>query len=107
MRRFMPDDEADIKESARTYPFRLRAAEDWPEQKRFTRPLAARKEIDRWSASFFREDRSVGTHEFLVGLNDAISRGFKHVSRHQKGVQDPVRTLAQSRAAGAVAISRS
>jgi transglutaminase-like putative cysteine protease len=85
-------DEADIEESARFYPFAY-AAEDWPELKRFTRPLAARNEIDRWSASFFREDRSVGTHEFLVGLTDAISRGFKHVSRHQKGVQDPVRTL--------------
>ena len=78
-------DEADIEESARFYPFAY-AAEDWPELKRFTRPLAARNEIDRWSASFFREDRSVGTHEFLVGLTDAISRGFKHVSRHQKGL---------------------
>jgi transglutaminase-like putative cysteine protease len=84
--------EADIEESARFYPFAC-AAEDWPELKRFTRPLAARNEIDRWSASFFREDRSMGTHEFLVGLTNAISRGFKHVSRHQKGIQDPVRTL--------------
>jgi hypothetical protein len=66
-------DEADIEESARFYPFAY-AAEDRPELKRFTRPLAARNEIDRWSASFFREDRSVGTHEFLVGLTDAISR---------------------------------
>ena len=66
-------DEADIEECARFYPFAY-AAEDWPEVKRFTRPLAARNEIDRWSASFFREDRSVGTHELLVGLTDAISR---------------------------------
>jgi transglutaminase-like putative cysteine protease len=88
----MDFDEADIDESARLYPFAY-AAEDWLELKRFTRPLAARNEIDRWSASFFREDRSIGTHEFLVGLTDAISRGFKHASRHQKGVQHPVRTL--------------
>jgi transglutaminase-like putative cysteine protease len=84
--------EADIEESARFYPFAY-AAEDRLELKRFRQPRAARNEIERWSASFFREDRSVGTHEFLVGLTDAISRGFKHVSRHQKGVQDPVRTL--------------
>jgi transglutaminase-like putative cysteine protease len=84
--------EADIEESARFYPFAY-AAEDRLELKRFRQPRAARNEIDRWSASFFREGRSVGTHEFLVGLTDAISRGFKHVSRHQKGVQDPVRTL--------------
>jgi hypothetical protein len=96
--------EADIEESARFYPFGY-AAEDWLELKRFRQPPAARNEIDRCSASVFREDRSVGTHELLVGLTDAISRGFKHVSRHQKSVQDPVRTLEL--AAGAVAISRS
>jgi transglutaminase-like putative cysteine protease len=84
--------EAHIEESARFYPFAY-AAEDRLELKRFRQPPAARNEIDRWSASFFREDRSVRTHELLGGLTDAISRGFKHVSRHQKGVQDPVRTL--------------
>jgi transglutaminase-like putative cysteine protease len=84
--------EADIEESARFYPFAY-AAEDRLELKRFRQPPAARNEIDRWSASFFREDRSVRTHELLGGLTDAISRGFKQVSRHQKGVQDPVRTL--------------
>ena len=85
-------DATDIEESARFCPLAY-AAEDWLELKRFTQPPAARREIDRWSAAFFREDRSVGTHELLVGLTDAISRGFKHVSRHQNGVQDPVRTL--------------
>src|SRR5690348_8820817 len=85
-------DEADIDESARFYPFAY-AAEDWLELKRFTRPPAARREIDRGSAAFFGADRSVGTHELLVGMTHAIRRSFKHVSRHQNGVQDPVRTL--------------
>jgi len=85
-------DEADIEESARFYPFAY-AAEDWLELKRFTQPPAARREIDRWSAAFFYEDRSVGAHELLVGMTHAIKRSFKHVSRHQKGVQNLVRTL--------------
>jgi transglutaminase-like putative cysteine protease len=85
-------DEADIEESARFYPFAY-AAEDWLELKRFTQPPAARREIDRWSAAFFCEDGSVGTHELLVGMTHAIKRSFKYVSRHQSGVQDPVRTL--------------
>jgi len=85
-------DEADIEESARFYPFAY-AAEDWLELKRFTQPPAARREIDRWGAAFFGADRSVGTHELLVGMTHAIRRSFKHVSRHQNGVQDPMRTL--------------
>ncbi|MFZ0147337.1 MAG: transglutaminase family protein [Xanthobacteraceae bacterium] len=85
-------DEADIEESARFYPFAY-AAEDWLELKRFTQPPAARREIDRWSAAFFGENGAVGTHELLVGMTHAIRRSFKHVSRHQSGVQDPVRTL--------------
>jgi transglutaminase-like putative cysteine protease len=85
-------DEADIKESARFYPFAY-AAEDWLELKCFTQPPAARCEIDRWSAEFFGENGAVGTHELLVGMTHAIRQNFKHVSRHQNGVQDPVRTL--------------
>jgi len=85
-------DEADIEESARFYPFAY-AAEDWLELKRFAQPPAARREIDRWGAAFFGADRSVGTHELLVGMTHAIRRSFNHVSRHQNGVQNPVRTL--------------
>jgi transglutaminase-like putative cysteine protease len=86
-------DAADLSETARFYPFSY-AAEEWPELKRFTQPPAARNEIDRWSAAFFCESQSVGTHELLVGMTQTIRRTFKHISRHQKGVQDPVRTLA-------------
>ncbi len=84
---------ADIEESARFYPFTY-AAEDWPELKRYTQPPAARREIDCWSAAFFGADGSAGTHELLVGMTRTISRTFRHVARHQRGVQDPVRTLA-------------
>ncbi|HTP94030.1 MAG TPA: transglutaminase family protein [Xanthobacteraceae bacterium] len=85
-------DAADIEESARFYPFTY-AAEDRRELKRFMRPPAARREIDRWSAAFFSGNAAVGTHEVLVGMTHAMRRTFRHVSRHQKGVQDPLRTL--------------
>jgi transglutaminase-like putative cysteine protease len=84
---------ADIEKSARLYPFAY-SAEDWLDLKRFTQPPAARYEIDCWSAAFFDEDGSAGTHELLVGMTRTIGRTFKHVARHQRGVQDPVRTLA-------------
>ena len=84
---------ADIDDSARSYPFAY-TADDWPNLKRYALPPAARRELDRWSAGFFRNDRSADTHELLVGMTQTIRRTFKHGSRHQKGVQDPPRTLA-------------
>ncbi len=82
----------DIENFARTYPFAY-AAEDWPDLKRFTEPPSRRVELDRWSAAFFRNDGSADTHDLLVAMTQTIRRTFKHVSRHEKGIQDPVRTL--------------
>ena len=82
----------DIEDFARSYPFAY-AAEDWPGLKRFILPPSARRELDGWSAIFFRRDGSADTHELLVDMTRAIRRTFKHISRHQKGIQDPVRTL--------------
>jgi transglutaminase-like putative cysteine protease len=82
----------DITNFARTYPFSY-APEDWPGLERFIRPLSPHPEIDRWSAAFFRKDGSADTHELLVNMTRTIMRTFKHVSRHEKGIQDPVSTL--------------
>jgi transglutaminase-like putative cysteine protease len=82
----------DIKNFARTYPFTY-AAEDWSGLKRFILPLSRRPELDRWSATFFRKDGSADTHKLLVDMTQTIRWTFKHVSRHEKGIQDPVRTL--------------
>ena len=43
--------------------------------------------------SFLRADGSADTHELLVDMTQTIKRTFKHVARHEKGTQDPVRTL--------------
>jgi len=81
----------DIEDFARSYPFAY-AAEDWPGLERFIRP-SPHPAIDRWSAMFFRKDGSADTHELLVDMTRTIRRTVEHVSRHEKGIQAPVRTL--------------
>jgi transglutaminase-like putative cysteine protease len=82
----------DIADFARIYPFAY-ASEDWPDLQSFIQPLAPHPAIDRWSATFFRKDGSADTHELLSDMTRTIRRTFKHVSRHEKGIQAPVSTL--------------
>lgn len=49
--------------------------------------------LDRWAAGFLRDGGLRGTRELLVDMTRTIRRTFKHVARHEKGIQDPVRTL--------------
>ena len=83
---------ADIEDFARIYPFAY-ASEDWPGLQRFIQPLSPHPAIDRWSATFFRKDGTADTHELLGDMTRTIRRTFKHVSRHEKGIQAPVSTL--------------
>jgi transglutaminase-like putative cysteine protease len=82
----------DIDDSARTYPFTY-ADEDRSDLARFIAPLSPHPELDRWAAKFLRQDGSVDTCELLVDLTQAINQNFKHVARHEKGTQDPIKTL--------------
>jgi len=83
---------ADIEDLARTHPFAY-AAEDRPGLARFLAPLSPHPKLDRWASTFHREDESADTRELLVDMTQTIKRTFKHVVRHEKGIQDPVRTL--------------
>jgi transglutaminase-like putative cysteine protease len=83
---------ADIDDFARTYPFAY-AAEDRSDLARFIAPLSPRRELDRWAAKFLRQDGSADTRELLVDLTRTINQNFKHVARHEKGTQDPIKTL--------------
>ncbi len=85
--------EADIEDYARAYPFTY-AAEEWPGLKRFIVPALREPELARWSDRFFRRDGSADTHALLVGMTQAIRRTFKHVARHERGIQHPLRTIA-------------
>jgi transglutaminase-like putative cysteine protease len=83
---------ADIDDSARTYPFAY-AAEDRSDLARFIAPLSPYRELDCWAAKFLRQDGSADTRELLVDLTQTINQNFKHVTRHEKGTQDPIKTL--------------
>ena len=83
---------SDIEDFARTYPFAY-AVEEMTGLAPFLVPLSGRRELARWAASFLRADGSAETTELLVGMTQTIRRTFRHVPRHEKGIQDPVRTL--------------
>jgi transglutaminase-like putative cysteine protease len=82
----------DIEDYARVYPFAY-PAKEWRALKRFVLPLLLRPELARWSDQFFRKDGSADTYDLLVGMTQTMRRTFKHASRHEKGVQDPIHTI--------------
>jgi transglutaminase-like putative cysteine protease len=82
----------DIEDFARTHPFAY-APEDGPDLAPFLAPLPGHDELGGWAAGFLRHDGPTDTHELLVGMTQTIRRTFKHVARHEKGIQNPVETL--------------
>ena len=69
---------ADIEDFAQTHPFAY-AADDMPGLTPFIGPRSTHPELD--------------SRELLVDMTQTFKRTFKHVARHEKGIQDPVRTL--------------
>src|SRR6202035_2846503 len=84
--------EGDIEDYARIYPCSY-IAEDWSRLRGFILPLSLEPELRRWSDQFFRNG-SADTHALLVDMTQTIRRTFRHVARHEKGIQDPIRTIA-------------
>jgi transglutaminase-like putative cysteine protease len=82
----------DIEDFAKAYPFTY-GAQDRSDIEPFIAPLSPRPKLDRWAARLLREDGSADTRELLVDLTQTIKQNFKHVARHEKGTQDPIRTL--------------
>ncbi len=82
----------DIEGFARAYPFAI-PADDRPGLAHFLVPLSTHPTLDRWAAGFLREDGSADTAKLLVEMTQTIKRNFKHMVRHEPGIQDPVRTL--------------
>ncbi len=85
--------EGDIEDYARVYPFSYTAG-DWFRLRRFILTVSPQLELSRWSDQFFRRDGSADTHALLVNMTQIIQRTFRHLARHEKGIQDPVRTIA-------------
>jgi transglutaminase-like putative cysteine protease len=84
--------EGDIEDFARTYPF-VYGAKVGSKLARFVAPPQPYPPLDAWALSFLRPDGSADTHDLLVNMTRTIHRTFKHGARHEKGVQDPARTL--------------
>ena len=85
--------EFDIKDYARTYPFRYTTA-DWSRLRPFILPLPLQPELRQWSDQFFAKNGSAELHALLINMTQTIRRTFRHVARHEKGVQEPVCTIA-------------
>jgi transglutaminase-like putative cysteine protease len=82
----------DIEDFARTHPFAY-AAEERPGLAPFLAPLSRHPKLVCWATGFVRHDGPTDTHELLVDMTQTIRRTFKHMARHEKGIQDPVETL--------------
>ncbi len=83
---------ADIEDFARAHPFTY-AARDRRRLARFMAPLTRDPTLDRWASGFLRPDGSTDTAALLVDMTSTIRRTFRHMARHEKGTQDPIRTL--------------
>ena len=87
-----PNGLGDIEDFVRAYPFAY-APEDRSRLARFVAPQSQQPELKRWAACFLRKDGSADTRELLVDMTRTINRSFRHLARHEEGIQDPARTL--------------
>jgi len=87
--------DGDIEEYARPFPF-VYDARDLADIACFIEPQFAdpHRQLGAWVENFQRQDGSASTRILLANLSRAIKRGFRYVPRHEKGIQDPLLTLA-------------
>ena len=85
--------EDDIEDYARVYPFSYTAGDRF-RLRPFILTVSPQPALKRWSDQFFGSDGSADTYALLVDMTLTIRRTFRHLARHEKGVQDPVRTIA-------------
>jgi transglutaminase-like putative cysteine protease len=84
----------DIEGFARTYPFTYRE-EDVPDligfvERQFPDPD---HRLVQWVRKFVGNGGSISTCALLAHLTETVYRTFTYVARHEKGIQDPLRTL--------------
>jgi transglutaminase-like putative cysteine protease len=85
-------DAATIEPHASTFPF-IYGEEVRRHLAPFTAPPRHDPKLDSWIAQFLRQDGTAATHDLLTRLTQTIHRTFKHVGRHEKGIQAPDQTL--------------
>lgn len=89
--------ESDIEDSARSYPFTY-PQEDLPHLAHFIERQCADPggKIKEWAQGFLKSDAPTPTRALLVGMTERIHERFDYTTRHEKGVQDPLVTLASA-----------
>jgi transglutaminase-like putative cysteine protease len=83
----------DITETIRTFPLA------YPPQLRsrlagYMAPRSLHPRLVRWAHAFLRKNRARPTRDLLAELTRTIHASFIQCARHEKGIQDPVHTLA-------------
>lgn len=83
-----------LEDFARTYPFSY-GMEELPDlarsiERHYADPDRA---VDRWARRFLRGDGGTGTLGLLAAMTHAIRREFTYIPRHERGIQEPDRTL--------------
>lgn len=83
-----------LEDYARTFPFSY-GMEESPD---LTRSIERHyrdddRMVDRWARRFLRRDGPTGTLALLEEMTHAIRRELTYIPRHERGIQDPVRTL--------------
>jgi transglutaminase-like putative cysteine protease len=84
-----------IEKYARFYPFTY-SSEEMPDllrsiERQHLDPL---RQIDRWARSFLMASGETDTLAMLSAMTASIKKNFTYVSRHEKGTQTPIETLA-------------
>ncbi|NOG72172.1 transglutaminase family protein [Roseicella sp. DB1501] len=83
-----------IEDYARTYPFAY-GMEEMPDLARSIERHYPDPErvVDRWARRFLGRDGPAATLPLLEAMTHAIRRELTYIPRHERGIQDPVKTL--------------
>ncbi len=86
--------EFQLEAHARTYPFSY-GMEEMPDlarsiERHYPDPDRV---VDAWARRFLRRDGPTGTLALLEAMTHAIKGELTYIPRHERGIQDPVRTL--------------
>jgi transglutaminase-like putative cysteine protease len=84
---------SNIEGYAQRYPFRYRP-EELSCLQQFILPIPLDAGLKLWSDQFFRSDGSAETYDLLTRMTETIFRTFRHINRHEEGIQEPVESIA-------------
>lgn len=81
-----------IAPPARRYPFAY-GEDERSALHRYLAPPREREVLAAWAHRFLEPGGGADTRALLLALNSAIDQDFRHVTRQEKGTQDPAQTL--------------